>query len=72
MKVTVTLDARQAEAMRIVACKEHRPIVQYLRDAVHFLLQDRATDDPEVRRALGLDPPVAEPALAAPEGEVRR
>ncbi len=61
MKVTVTLDARQAEAIRIVARKEHRPVVQYLRDAVHFLLQDRAADDPEVRRALGLEPALQEP-----------
>ena len=61
MKITVTLEPRQAEAMRLIARKERRAVVQYLRDAVHFLLQDRATDDPEVRQLLGLDP-APEPA----------
>ena len=66
MKITVTLEARQAEAMRLISRKEHRAVVQYLRDAVHFLLRDRATDDAEVRQILGIDP-VPDPAAGEAE-----
>lgn len=55
MRLSVELDARQAEALRIIATKEHRSLVQYLRDALHFLVQDRAATDADVRRALGYE-----------------
>ncbi len=60
MRLTLELDARQAEALRLIARKEARPAVQYLRDAVFFLLRDRAGLDPEVRRILGEEPEAAE------------
>lgn len=52
MKVTIELDERQAEALRLIARKEGRPVIEYFRTALFFLLRDRADRDPEVRSVL--------------------
>ncbi len=53
MKVTIELDASQAEALRLIARKEGRSVVEYFRTALFFLLRDRAERDPEVAALLG-------------------
>ncbi len=66
MRLSVELGARQAAALRLIAEKERRSLVQYLRDALHFLVQDRAALDADVRRALGYEPEVPGDGKAAP------
>ncbi len=66
MRLSVEIDARQAEALRLIASKEQRSMVQYLRDALHFLIQDRAASDIEVRRILGHEPAAQSSGEASP------
>ncbi len=49
MRISVEVEARHAEALRLIARKEHRPVLQYVRDALFFLVRDRAAVDEEVR-----------------------
>ncbi len=53
MRVTIELDERQTEALRLIARKEGRPVIEYFRTALFFLLRDRAERDADVRKALG-------------------
>ncbi len=60
MRISIEVDVRHAEALRLIARKEHRPVVQYVRDALFFLVRDRAAHDEDVRAL------VPELAAAAP------
>ncbi len=52
MKLSLEIGAAEAAALSVISKKEHRPMIQYLRDAIYFLLRDRAARDPEVREIL--------------------
>ncbi len=61
MKITCELDDRQGQALKIIAAREKRSVSQYLRDAIFFLVKDRAARYPEVAVALGWAPGAAAP-----------